>query len=353
MYKQNTNTMPQMQRHNRRVAFTLVELLVVLLVIGVLFALLLPAVQSAREATRRVTCQNRIRQLAMALRVHHDSKSHFPFGGWGRRWSGVPGRGSGQSQPGGWIYSILPQLEQSSLHSLGSSGGVAEREAGYSSRMRTPVAQTYCPSRRSASLLPISKSFAIAPLPHGQASEAARSDYAINSGSSNVVTFPGPTTFGDGDSSQWWERHGTSTLVPGRFSGIIHYRSGVPLRRVKDGAGNTYLLGEKYLHYSHYESGLSPGDDASPYSGYSFNTHRFAGELTFDNEVLHLPPLPDTNAEPSIHFPFARFGGPHPSTFQMALCDGAVRATRFDIAPEIHRQMGSIDDGEIEINAFE
>jgi prepilin-type N-terminal cleavage/methylation domain-containing protein/prepilin-type processing-associated H-X9-DG protein len=94
----------------RRPGFTLIELLVVISVIGILIALLLPAVQSAREAARRSTCQNHLRQLALGLHNYHDQHRCLP--------PGAIIRGPSQSTLSGWGWAamLLPQLEQSALY---------------------------------------------------------------------------------------------------------------------------------------------------------------------------------------------------------------------------------------------
>jgi prepilin-type N-terminal cleavage/methylation domain-containing protein len=91
----------------KRSGFTLVELLVVIAIIGILVALLLPAVQAAREAARRVQCTNHQKQIALALRLYHDIHKTFP---WGQLVYGNPAGGWGWS----WTAHILPQMEQAS-----------------------------------------------------------------------------------------------------------------------------------------------------------------------------------------------------------------------------------------------
>src|SRR5579885_1079893 len=100
-----------------RAGFTLIEVLVVIAIIGLLVAILLPAVQAARASARRTACTNHIKQIALASHHHLDVTRYFPSGGWGLFWVGDPDRGYGHRQPGGWTFSILPFMEQQPLFS--------------------------------------------------------------------------------------------------------------------------------------------------------------------------------------------------------------------------------------------
>lgn len=99
----------------RRTAFTLIELLVVIAIIGILVGLLLPAVQSAREASRRMQCQNNLKQLGLALHNHESAYKRFPAGAIHQKWDQQPTWTDGHW---GWgvFANLLPFIEQTSLH---------------------------------------------------------------------------------------------------------------------------------------------------------------------------------------------------------------------------------------------
>ena len=130
--------------------FTVIELLVVFAVVAVLAALVLPAVQAAREAARLTTCRNNIKQVATAVLHHEQSVGHMPSGGWGPSWLGVAERGSDSAQPGGWIYSVLPFIEAADVHDAVAGTTAASSAVDYRACAAGVVAVFACPSRRSS-----------------------------------------------------------------------------------------------------------------------------------------------------------------------------------------------------------
>jgi prepilin-type N-terminal cleavage/methylation domain-containing protein len=116
--------MKQQTRDSGHSGFTLVELLVVIAIIGVLVALLLPAIQAARESARRASCTNNLKNLGLGVLNHHDIKKHFPVS-MGYTIEGYESPGVA-SPCAGWILNILPQLEEQALYDRFTQGGAFE-----------------------------------------------------------------------------------------------------------------------------------------------------------------------------------------------------------------------------------
>jgi prepilin-type N-terminal cleavage/methylation domain-containing protein/prepilin-type processing-associated H-X9-DG protein len=114
---------PQGRFSTFRPAFTLVELLVVIAIIGILVALLLPAIQAAREAARRTGCSNNLKNLGLAALTHHDQMKHFPVNYGGPYKAEAPGK---PPSGVGWILNMLPQLEEQPLFDKFKAAGAFE-----------------------------------------------------------------------------------------------------------------------------------------------------------------------------------------------------------------------------------
>ena len=132
----------------RAAGFTLVELLVVIAIIGILISLLLPAIQGAREAGRRSTCSNNLKQIGLAALAHESQMGFFPTGGWGWTWAGDPDRGYTAKQPGGIFYNILPFMDLATIHDLGSGLPTAQKPNVLAQAAAVPISTFLCPSRR-------------------------------------------------------------------------------------------------------------------------------------------------------------------------------------------------------------
>ncbi len=318
-------------RRQPTAGFTIVELLVVIAIIGILIALLLPAVQAAREAGRRIQCANHLKQLGLAALEHESQQRHFPTGGWGWDWVGDPDRGSGRKQPGGWVYNILPFMEQAVLHNLGAGKAEAEKRLDARTLARTPLELMNCPSRRGTQRYPMVKAGNFVAFNAADNEPAdrvvARGDYAINAGSQLLDEYwPGPPTLAAGDAP------GFPWHDPRALDGISFERSEIQAAHVRDGLSNTILLGEEYLNPDHYDTGLEPCDNENVYSGFDNDNSR----STYDPPMQDRPGYTDT----------FRFGGPHPGICQFVFCDGSVHRINFTINPTTFRLLGGRKDGQ-------
>jgi prepilin-type N-terminal cleavage/methylation domain-containing protein len=248
--------------------FTLVELLVVVAILGILIGLLLPAVQSSREAARMTQCRNNLKQIGLALQSHAAELGTYPSNGWGYLWMGDPDRGTGSGQPGGWLYDILPYLEWSGLRKTGAGAASEDKRQQLRSVAQTPIEMLLCPTRSAPRLGPASPN--VQPHNADWADPVAKIDYAINAGDTYFACEPGPASLGEGvaSSSYSWPDMTAST-------GITLPRGIVRMEQITDGLSHTCLAGEKWVNSCYYNSWTDLGYDQSALSGMSLDTTRW------------------------------------------------------------------------------
>jgi prepilin-type N-terminal cleavage/methylation domain-containing protein/prepilin-type processing-associated H-X9-DG protein len=329
-----------------RRGFTLVELLVVIAIIGVLVALLLPAVQAAREAARRSQCANNLKQIGLAFHNFQDTYGVLPNGG--RDFN--PDRAYHQNKSANlgdccrsrdrfgwnWTYWILPYMEQSTIFDLATDamdpqvGDTDTHNTAENIVAQQAVVSYYCPSRRM-------------PMPMG--SGFYRADYAGNAGER--------TDAGN-------VRHQTNSGQTGVV--IQSGRETIRIEMIRDGSSNTLMVGEKGLHVDAYNVSNQDGGDNERWNnaGWDEDTVRWgAGRLVSGNVRYGLPPLPDTQC-PGTHgtatafvdrggrswgawHPF--FGSAHPGGANFCMADGAVRLVSFNVDDEVFRRMSLSKSG--------
>jgi hypothetical protein len=334
---------------------TLVEVLVVVALVGVLVALLLPAVQSAREAGRRTHCQANLRQLALACLGHESARGFLPTGGWGGAWVGDPDRGFDAKQPGGWAFNILPHVEQVALRELGGGLTDAAAKADLAGvRLATPLPIFTCPSRRAATTWPLAASkaaFNLVAVPTTVSRRLAavvRGDYAAAMGSGDMANryrsggAPSSVVSGDAmDDAAWTAGYGPPT------DGVIFRRSRIRLREITDGLTATYLLGEKYVDPASMATGLSDDDDQCLYSGHDRDVLRTGLEPPSQDRPGFDPATVSGVSGSANKFPLPiAFGSPHPDACGMAMADGSVRGVSTAIDPAAQRAAASRNDGQ-------
>ena len=351
-------------KRSKKTGFTLVELLVVIAIIGVLIALLLPAVQAAREAARRTQCINQLKQIGLATLGHADQKGIFPTGGSiilpDLETYVVNGVAVGAEKMGlSWGYQILPFLEK---------GTVADAITSPEVMQATIIPEFVCPSRRAPVVIEdiLSPDIFVALLDYSAAMPCGYEDYtqetryvpneAANrttrlfggTGSTYVLDVPAdelylgviartPYKFSSGTPGG---RGGSSASG---FVKVKNVTQTISFQQIEDGTSNTMMFGEKFIRPDLYEGG-SWGDDRGWTDGWDTDTIRstcykplpdaLTGETS--NDTLYGPETDVVN-----------FGSAHPGAFNTVLADGSVQSVSYDVDPLVFDNFGDRRDGQI------
>lgn len=301
-----------MNTSDRRAAFTLIEVLVVLAIIGILIGLLVPAVQNTRNAVARVECSNNLKQIGLASHQFHDAYKAFP--------PGTRFQGGQDSFPRmTWLAQLLPYLEQDNLWKLTLDAYAKQRPGppGYSPGVAhdvpfaTVVTTFSCPGDGRA-LTPTT----ILPKGNGVVLQMAMTNYLGNQG------------------TNWTTK-----------DGVLYTDSRVRLLDIRDGSSSTFLAGERPPFDGSVQGGWYTGfDDDAPGTTY----------VTLGAEELNFRIAPPCPSGP-YWFVHGRINDPcdafhfwslHAGGANFVFCDGSVRFVFYSAAP-ILRELATRNGGEV------
>jgi prepilin-type N-terminal cleavage/methylation domain-containing protein len=263
-----------------RRGFTLIELLVVISIIGVLVALLLPAVQAAREAARRTQCQNNLKQLGLAANAYVTSGDAFPIGY--IAWTNPPG---GAAPGWAWSAALLPQLEQNPIFNAMNVNLPIDFPDNATVRMAA-LAVYVCPSDRNTGAFSLTSQIT------GGTVQVQTTSYAANGGTATATS----------------------------SNGMFTVNKSVRTKDVKDGMSNTFLVGERgsFLVQNSWAGALGDG--------------RGGVEVLATTSTTGPNPA---NANP------AGFCGSHTGLTQFAMADGSVHGIKATINPTVYQALST------------
>ncbi|TWT47714.1 DUF1559 domain-containing protein [Botrimarina hoheduenensis] len=346
-------------------AFTLVELLVVIAIIGILVALLLPAVQAAREAARRMSCINNMKNVALATINYHDTYGHFAvdedyfesnsvqkvdvgalsFNWVSRSTLGVPKEGL---DGGGWIVRTLPFLEEQTLYDRfdvpnhGVNGSWTDRtklgmnwtlDPDFKQALGQQPSVLSCPSDENAraqagTQYPYSSNSQV---PLGAQVTVATTSYKGNAGDGAFENEPQGFTYTPRFSCY------TGDDCVGVFWRATYIRGGVKMREITDGTSNTFMIGEGSPLDGNSAAWSSDGDWAVTSVPINFDYRN-------DSECLGADGAPDPGA---CWWLVRGFRSLHPGGVNFAYCDGSVRYVTDDIDHIFYRASSTRQGGEV------
>lgn len=301
------------KRSNR--GFTLIELLVVIAIIAILVALLLPAVQQAREAARRTQCKNNMKQLGLALHNYHDVHQTLPIGAhaaWGHSWS----------------WAVLPFVEQAPLYDVmpspandnGWYGGTDARSLGIQQIMRSPVPAFLCPSQPNGP---------VEPNDVNGLTGRAMTTYLASAGGDAETDNLGATGM---DTS-----NGLFHAV--RMNGAGEGRV-IRFRDITDGMSSTVMVGEAYYDLS--------AERCSVCDRFLFFHPNFdSGNGSDFSETMGSTFYGINNESPTMNHRESAFGSYHVGGAQFTLADGSTRFVSENIDLELWQALGSRQGREV------
>ena len=301
-----------------RSGFTLIELLVVIAIIGILVALLLPAVQKSREAARMTQCKNNLKQIGVAIQNFHEQRNELP-----------PSRNYDHYTS--WAFLILPHLESVNLFK------------NWDPRLKyyyqpdtarlTPIAPYYCPTRRGP-MNSIANDDILSPFETSGHVPGTVSDYACSAGYGpagvwNWITSNGAMIMGAATTDPptvpvgWYAPPGAKLLT---------WKSRTSFKDLVDGTSTTILVGEKHVRPSRY--GIAQEDGAIYNGDHPGNFSRCGG-----------PGYPIAKSPTDVFRD--NFGSSHDGVCNFVMGDGSVRAINIYIATDLLGRLTARNDREV------